>query len=272
MDYFVEIAENPDIQEALGRLYNEPNYPEDLQQTRPSEDGPLLSDTHPSIWRAEIVNWFHLHPGFAAAVWRELAFCISERKRLARAAWTASWLQRHRLQSIMKQIGLEATADEIEKERKFADATPANIEDLRKELGLEYRGPEFIERLIMLDSRPRSTETIAALITNVTEVKELAEKYGVPVPFAMVHEREMEQIAEYRKGRSHANSGEAEAATDANGGKMPSFDGAPIRRALANNLVGLAFSGGGIRSASLSPIWMCCGIVTIFQPFRAADT
>src|SRR5262249_49974999 len=102
MDYFVEIADDPDIQDPLGRLSGSPQCPSRLVSPQVREDPdtgerfefPPLSVTLPGVWRIELVSWFHRYPAFAAEVWQTLAVCNSARLRLARVARVLPWVQR----------------------------------------------------------------------------------------------------------------------------------------------------------------------------------
>ena len=113
-------------------------------------------------------------------------------------------------------------------------------------------------------------QRIAELIRDPKQVRRIAEAKQVPVPFSMVHAAELRQIDATR-----IECGRAEVTR-----RTPSGDGAllarapspaiasapdspavappvahppaPLRGALDRNLVGLAFSGGGIRSATFN--------------------
>src|SRR5438128_2736528 len=162
MDYFREIADHPDITEAVPLVVMDPSQA-DLR----------LAFTRPGMWRAELVNWFHLQPSFAAAVWRTLGRCRTERTRLIRAARSTSWIQTGRVNSALKPFGLGVNSSEAQFERILLAATEQQFEDLRRALQLRYLGPAFIENLVDDAKLTRSTDTIAELIADVSRVREL---------------------------------------------------------------------------------------------------
>jgi len=267
MDYFVEIADDPDIEDALGRLSGSPQCPSRLISPQVREDPdtgerfefPPLSVTHPGVWRIELVSWFHRYPAFAAEVWQTLAVCNSARLRLARVARVLPWVQRPAASNpLLRALNLAPPADAEDFLRALAAATNEDLERARRVLGVDHRGPEFIERLLeRSESGPARAANIARLIAHPEEVRDRAAKNKVPVPFSMMLGDELRQIDEYRVGR--AVTATASAASDQQLGEGDVGDrtrgsqaDAPLREALARNLVGLAFSGGGIRSATFN--------------------
>jgi hypothetical protein len=247
MDYFAEIAECPDIDEALGRLGHASSYPEGIRHML---DGHYqLSRKYPGVWRAVLINAFHLDPTFAAKVWRTLASCRSERERLARDAEARSPFSWSKL--LRTPLGLAETSDETELD--FNKAPDHEIEQVRNVLNRPYPGPAFIEKLVNLDELKTKTavhrmNAVQELISNPDTVWEIANKHAVPVPFSMVHDQELDQIDTARLLRGEADPASKFRATSTGPGPR----GAPLRRALDQNLVGLAFSGGGIRSATFN--------------------
>src|SRR5262249_20341280 len=135
MDYFADIVDNLDSADALSRLAGSTDYPAHLMP---------LAATHPSIWRVELINWLYLHPDFAAAVWRQ-----SQRTRLARAAGLLPWPPTPGANNpLLRALGLSTTITEEEFQRSLTDATEQQLENVRRELKCDYRGPEFIEKLL----------------------------------------------------------------------------------------------------------------------------
>src|SRR4030095_1807266 len=80
MDYLAEIAENPDIEEALDRL-PALEVPVQIREQRAA-----LSATYPGVWRSVLINALHVAPDLASKVWRALGACKSARENLARVA------------------------------------------------------------------------------------------------------------------------------------------------------------------------------------------
>ena len=148
------------------------------------------------------------------------------------------------------------------------DQARALLNDLSEATKTTYEPPAFIARLIVeivaserlnlftgMRRRPTAPKP-EELIANRGEVLRLAAKHAVPVPFAFVHNEELNQITHTRQRTARAgaydNLSEPECDCDPSTpvGEIP--DASPIRHALAANLVGLAFSGGGIRSATFN--------------------
>lgn len=263
MDYFAEIAESPDIEEALECLRNRVGKG-DPAEVRQVFDP--LAAAHTGVRLAVLVNAFHASPDFAADVWLALGACTSERQRLSRAVdalpWSKprpgwfhpnrwlQWRSWRRREHTRIALELQETSSSADCQKGLGDASHEQLVKTRDALGLPQRGPGFLEKLVDLDPPDGDTVTtasgrmkaIAALIRNPEKVRKTAETYGVPVPFTMVHAQELEQIDQTRRA-------DGRALTD---GRARERGGAPLLRALNLNLVGLAFSGGGIRSATFN--------------------
>lgn len=338
MDYFAEIAESPEIEEALKHLAGNPEYPEYLmrpllpfilspdhnsqdaynramdiytsakksydQQKKDKKDDrgkeaepkpPLRSkyfplfETYPSIWRTELINWFHLHPAFAAAVWLKC-----ERMMLARRVGVLPWHEEFKGLDengapLRQTLECNATTSRQQFIEKLFAATDKSLDKVRCKIKKYSPGPDFIERLVEL--KEENNHPIRKCIefclphikslrlslkkTSINEIKQaydliadpdkacdLAKKYGVPVPFSMVLDEELKQINECRDARRNEQEMSAqnkkpseeqrEKQGSGTGGEKDSYCGLPIRKALECGLVGLAFSGGGIRSATFN--------------------
>jgi patatin-like phospholipase len=247
MDYFAEIAENPDIDEALASL--QMRWPAEIRDARIGERP--LSSTHPGVWRAVLVDVFHANPGFAAEVWRALGCCTSARLQLVRAAAAPTGLFSPKKRLLREGLELPTDADARDVEHAIRETDAAHLTAAQTALDRPYPGPAFIEKLVELDQTVAADklataasrmDAIALLIANPDRVREIARANAVPVPFAMAHLQELEQIDAARNDGNRAAA--ADVAADAGG--------SPLRHALNRNLVGLAFSGGGIRSATFS--------------------
>jgi hypothetical protein len=320
MDYFAEIAGAADAVEALTRLRERGDAPRHLLEAPLYE----LHSRVPTIWRAELSNWFYNKPQFAAAVWEELRHCRVHRERVARVAvtlvelhprtaavgeWDSQALRDYLKQTVplipyLRAAWVQAVAvqyghqirpvpDSEQAIRALADALKpigpldANredahllMEDLSAAAAVAYEPPGFISGLLrekestaaqnqftlfwrVRPARPRWTP--AKLIASRGRVLALARRHAVPVPFAIAHGEELSQVADTRQetGRAvaYASAAAAAEAMDANSppcncppenATAPVPDCSPMRRALSQNLFGLAFSGGGIRSATFN--------------------
>ena len=275
MDYFAEIAEHPDIDEALVRVHRRVPYPEAIDRALAGDH--LPPSKYPGVWRAVLINAFHSNPDFAAEVWRALGSCRSGREHLlqvAKGRWLARWSD-----PLRRALGLNDSASWDECVRTLDDASDQQIEQARDGLKASHVGPAFIEKLVDLDrgikARVKTAsgriDAIRELIANPDNVWHIARTHAVPVPFSMVHEQELEQIDAARRDRGWAPTG-IECTPPAAGAGGPAQSpnsavagppapphpnarrtrGAPVREALDRNLVGLAFSGGGIRSATFN--------------------
>lgn len=289
MDYFAEIAEHPDIDEALSQLERRQgeSIPERVRMARTGDRS--LAARYPGVWRSVLINAFHMDPAFAAEVWRELGSCRTARQdlwqlaearllsgctkrrtlwRLAEARLLSRWTN-----PLRRALGVDADSSPAEIQRRLDGASEEQIAQARRELNAPYPGPDFIERLLDYPGRdPRfrmasaRMQRIADLIANPDEVRSIAETNAVPVPFSMVHTAELDQIDDTRRDCDRESATESDGTTT-NAVSPPSTTSpptsppppprrgpapAPLRGALNRNLVGLAFSGGGIRSATFN--------------------
>jgi hypothetical protein len=121
--------------------------------------------------------------------------------------------------------------------------------------------PTFIHDLIAHQSLPyeKRDQAIRDLLANPQDLRACVPEYGAekdesgfrrerqPLPFSFVHEGELLQIGETRRGRGE------DPRDHCTQPKQPeTFRWHAARRALDMNLCGLAFSGGGIRSATFN--------------------
>lgn len=293
MDYFAEIASSTGIYEAIQRVSSHADFPREL--FTPSYV--RLKNDSPRLWRAELVNWFHSHPVFAAAVWAELEYCGDNRERVAaravsllndrsedsndifgqafefaqpatirqiakgaallfpllRKAWVRAVLRQFAVDLAPKETLMQRLNSAMEPDTPLSASFPLDrsrqlLHDLTEAIGTQFPAPQFIQRLLLQANAENVPPTAQDLISNPALTWDLARKYQVPLPFAMVHAAELQQINSTREktGRGQASPTGASASVPV----LP--DGAPIRKALRADLVGLAFSGGGIRSATFN--------------------
>ena len=300
MDYMTELASHPDIAEALDALAGEWQGARWLLGKVPPPEPPgvgFLRDKYPNAWLAEVIHEFYREPRLAAEVWKELRYCRRSRESLEslmRASATAWQFKpaRPRTETVQDADVLKA----YQRDASPSDAANApsreairsHVEKHSAAVGHWHEPPQFIAGLIKaelaakagwysrvtekywLEMRASSEVRQRAyeLLSNRDEVKRVADETGIPVPFSMVLQAELDQIRQTRKYVCDTPHGPRMTATL----REPvigetSFDGAPTRQALREDLVGLAFSGGGIRSATFN-----LGILQWLAAHRSAET
>jgi hypothetical protein len=89
---------------------------------------------------------------------------------------------------------------------------------------------------------PNRDQKIASLLKDPAKVQKGLLEFGIPAPFSLMLQAELDFIEEARVGRG-VSTPDARSATEGE---------TPIERAMRLDLVGLAFSGGGIRSATFN--------------------
>ena len=256
MDYFVELASVPDVLEAIQRERDRKlSHAAEADELLLSE---FLREEHPTAWMDEVVRAFYRTPEFAARVWVNLRYCesfrqhLSENKLRTESAW--HWTKR------TADPLIQPYADKFGKEprkavKECADAIREDryVEGLIQECGLLPDPPTFLRTLMDAagTSEADYDATTQDLLAHPKRVRDLAEEYGVAVPFSMVLHEELDQI-EATRGSVHRvqRPKHTDPALDAS--LADSGQDAPIRRALNMDLLGLAFSGGGIRSATFN--------------------
>ncbi len=129
--------------------------------------------------------------------------------------------------------------------RRHISSRTSSIARPRRTSGFAAHGLRAVETVEQLAYR---------LIANPKEVSDLACTFKVPVPFSMVLQSELEQIRATREWVRDTPDGERTTSMprEPPTGGEPAKEGAPFRQALREDLLGLAFSGGGIRSATFN--------------------
>lgn len=256
MDYFVELANTPDVLEAIRRERDR-----NLPHAKEADDlllSEFLCEEHPTAWTIEVVRAFYRKPEFAASVWVNLRYCERFRQRLSEHKlrsenrwWSSTKDGVPAIREAVKKFGTEPR--KAVQECSAAIREDKVIHGLMKESGLLPDPPTFLRTLMeAVDTSPDDYDDVTQrLLANPELVRRLARKTGVAVPFSMVLDEELEQI-ETTRGHVHRvqRPSHADPAVAASVG--PSGEDAPIRRALDMDLLGLAFSGGGIRSATFN--------------------
>jgi glycerophosphoryl diester phosphodiesterase len=256
MDYFVELAHVPDLLEAVQRVRDrEPRSAKEADDLLQSE---FLREEHPSAWIAEVVRAFYRTPALAARVWVNLRYCESFRQRLAEytlgteSAW--SWKTKQPVPVIQKYIDQFRT-DPRAAVKAFAALIreDRHVEKLMGESALLPEPPGFL-RVLLEAAKTAPADIDAAtqdLLAHPDKTRALAKSHKVAVPFDLVLHEELDQIDATRR-RVHRVQRPTHADPSVGASLADSGQDAPIRRALDMDLLGLAFSGGGIRSATFN--------------------
>ena len=236
-----------------------------------------LITEYPNIWIAQVVHEFYRLPRLAAEAWVELNYCAHFLDKLAKhivadadSRWFAGQKSHDEAVIAANAVKRATPADE-------GAGTPASAWEpdrqnvLRKsaEVGFTHEPPRFIMDLIVRELSPdgwfrpsmateldpQQVRTRAyQLLADRTAVRDLANDKHVPVPFSMMLQGELEQIRQTREWvGAMREGGERITSTP----REPVIGesarhGAPIRQSFREDLLGLAFSGGGIRSATFN--------------------
>jgi glycerophosphoryl diester phosphodiesterase len=330
MDYMMELAGQPDVEEALDLLARRhlalssgarPAEPRSNEFKRAlanvaycGEQG--LARDHPNAWLVELVHQFYAVPQLAADVWSELRYCRHFRLRLATVMTAAAKAmagertrQQHILVATMQERWASKSAAHIPEdvftldhavhvfERALKrDQSRELIDALAVDAEMWPPIPPFIERLVdhiieqrirdapkpsmkdearnaftdfSQDVRQRSfsdawkkrsdqkrrlqyEDRIVPVLARSSEVRRLlatpravadeALRFQIPVPFTLVLDAELAQIRTTRQLNGSRQS------PDGHDKRQLS----PHRKAFDDQLVGLALSGGGIRSATFN--------------------
>jgi hypothetical protein len=262
MDYMAELAEHPDALEALTLLHADVIAGTARVKLGREAAAPLkrligrykfLRDEHPHTWITQLIHTFYNHPPLAAATWKYLRYCTSY--CLATAELLLIEKRRWRFRQGVPREILTRVPDEFDEAYRRGNQPNAiralamhlrterdSIDMLCKQTRLGPTAPEFIadllnvERVVTwnLDDRTQ------ALLASPDAVRESAKLARMAVPFSIVLDRELDQIGKTREAVQRSTQ------------KTPRTNQHPLRRAIDSNLVGLAFSGGGIRSATFN--------------------
>jgi glycerophosphoryl diester phosphodiesterase len=262
MDYLVELAEVPEVVDAIRLVTEQANgggtwaghavTPEHAARARRLQLYDFLRQEHPQAWKAEVVHAFYGEEAFAALVWTNLRYCEPCRRHIA-----AYVLRDQHRKPTKRQLPV-SDPDPAPFARTYASDRSAAIDGYAAALNekpgvidtlcaekpeLVPDPPVFLRTLLEADGTPPEDydRRTRELLTDRAQVCRRAGEKQIPVPFNMVLHQELNQIQTTR--------------ADARGSDHPtpvSEREAPLRRALRMNLLGLAFSGGGIRSATFN--------------------
>jgi hypothetical protein len=238
MDYLVELARHPELLSAI-------KLPQPAVPAGPARDLlrlEFLCKEHPSTWIAEAVHVLYEHPDFARQVWVNLRYCPAFKRQLAdrvlreRAGfWAWSAPSDADIGALAESFDVDAVNAHCSRLGLYPDA-PTFLADLLK--------AEEVKDPTITDPKIRDART-AEYLEDPDSVRDLSREHAIPIPFGMVLEKELDQIDETR-GAVHRSQG-PHLPLPGNLRRVHA-----TRRALDQNLMGLAFSGGGIRSATFN--------------------
>jgi predicted acylesterase/phospholipase RssA len=261
----LELARHPDIVEAIGRMRGG-----DAADAHGLLAMKVLAREQPNVWVTEVVHAFYAKPTLARAAWVELRYCRQFVRDIARRTLREIDV-RSRPWSRMKSVALpipdeilrHSRADRAEAGRMLAarlHQKPEEVDRLCEGLNELPPEPTFIRDIIQGQRLPYKERdaAIRELLAQPEKLRECVPEYRYsagkrreagrhPIPFAFVHESELQQIGQVRKKRGEDPRDLCSAPE-----QPETFRWHPARRAIEMQLCGLAFSGGGIRSATFN--------------------
>ena len=232
MDYLVELARRPDLLEAIKH--------KSLDSSDPAKSllgVAFLATEYPNAWIVEVVHQFYAHPELASQVWVNLRYCATFRPQLAKYEVDKD------LSGLSRLLWSAARETAIRQKTSELSSDPDRVYKLCEESKLFPDPPTFLKDLIAKEKLPpeQRDSLIRTLLAEPKTVRDAAAKQKIPIPFSMVQEGELEQIWTNRLSQGRA--------TNEGSDPVPRHS---ARLALDRNLFGLAFSGGGIRSATFN--------------------
>lgn len=248
MDYMVELARHPDALEAIKHeSLNSFEAAVYLRQVA------FLATEYPNAWIVELVHQFYAHPDFASQVWVNLRYCAASRRQLAQREVTeelkrsSTWWSRLWQSSATRENAIRQKTSEL-------SSDPDRVGKLCIEHEEYPEPPRFLNDLIAIEEltahkqltpeqRDARIRTLLADTKAVRDAvtKQNATKYNIAIPFSMVQEGELDQIRTNRASQGRPTGSGSE-----------TLQRHSARTALDLDLFGLAFSGGGIRSATFN--------------------
>jgi glycerophosphoryl diester phosphodiesterase len=263
MDHFLELAGTDGVKDAISLMVTQAGgqRPWANRQVSPAHRVraeallryEFLEQEHVAAWIAEIVHAFYNDPSFAALAWKNLRYGTAARQRLAefvlrdQARWP--WLRALDVRNVDPSPGPDAemyVTNPTEAIASYAArlaAAPDAVDDYCKATGVIPEPPSFIRALLdTTKTAPADYDaTIQALLATRPEDVRPPEARHIAVSFSMVLHDELTQVETTREAVHRAHRPRPVSRLDM-----------PIRRALNMDLLGLAFSGGGIRSATFN--------------------
>src|SRR5262245_2079693 len=262
MDPLLDLARHPDIVEAIERVRDGDAAPaaKELLVLK------SLANEHRNAWVTEVAHEFYKQPALARFAWVELRYCKQfvtdiARRSLQRHEKARSWVRTKPAPSIPKAIAEQT--DHSSAALAWAEEwvrSPVTVNACCKALDALPDPPLFIRDLIgpalPFEERDRRVQELLEhpelLRADLPEYSSAlsprrASRSTYPVPFSFVQESELRQIGETRQSRGE------DPLDPCKDPQLPAtFRWHAARRAFDMNLCGLAFSGGGIRSATFN--------------------
>jgi hypothetical protein len=240
MDYMLELARHPDLLEAIEHKSLDSSEPAvSLRQVK------FLAKQYPNAWIVEVVHQFYAHPEFASQVWVNLRYCAAFRRQLAKdkadkdlSRWSKLWQSSAAHETAVRQKTSELSSDPDQVHKLCSDSKvfpepPTFLRDLIDSCIKSWKGKKL---------RPEELdERIRKLLAKPKVVRWIASRQKIAIPFSIVQEGELNQIETNRASQGRA--------TNEGSDPVPRHS---ARLALDRDLFGLAFSGGGIRSATFN--------------------
>ena len=311
MDYLLELARNPDLQQAITITGDEEKdlTPAARASLLELQRVSFLATQHPNAWVTEVLHAFYEHPDLAKAVWVNLRHTdrnrtvIASRDLTDQSQRSSSWL--NSMQSWAARTwsgwrGVDQLREEDRPRKQFVEqfkdrpdqtvleyskalgGNRPEVERLCRETAAAPDPPKFLSDLMTAEATTGNERDARAqeLLSDPELARKIARGKQVAIPFSMVQEAELVQICSVRGcvrpsasdsqmaaqsqnacdeiseavARAKKRTNEAPTATctvDA-GTYPPAPRRHSARLALDLNLLGLAFSGGGIRSATFN--------------------
>ena len=275
MDYLLELALHPDVLEAIDSALNDEAKltPEALASLRELKRVSFLATQHPNAWVTEVLHAFYAHADLARLVWVNLRHTDRQRRLVvsrylseesAKDGSLGSKIKSSPLWSMTTSMGITKTPKKTERPsesyvEQFKRQPEKAVSNLSKELSTNRDQteklcratekppdpPTFLADLMAAEGTPQSNrdKRTQEYLADPDLVRKTARDEQIAIPFSLVQEAELAQVTAVRESVRPP--------------RVPPPDAPPLRRhstrmALDMNLLGLAFSGGGIRSATFN--------------------
>ena len=280
MDYLLELARDPDLQQAItitagddgGLSAGARRSLLELQRVS------FLATQHPNAWTTEVLHTLYEHPDLARAVWVNLRYAdrnrtvIASRDLMEESLRTSSWISKVQSKTGAATPQAEEASrprgqfvaqfkerpfDAVSEYSKALGNNRQEVERLCRETAAPPDPPTFLGDLMAAEgTAPKDRdERTQQLLREPAQVRNIAREKQIAIPFSMVQEAELAQINHVRKCVRPPSGEAVDAAADraaAAETQPPAPRRHSARLALDMNLLGLAFSGGGIRSATFN--------------------
>ena len=229
-----------------------------------------LATDYPNVWMTEVVHAFYKTPDVAATAWVELRYCrqflndLAKQLRQRADAMAIPWIGKKPSYSTQVEVAKLRKTHQQDSADDWSKALSEDhdlVDRLCIELDTLPAVPTFIRDLIadQLPSFGARDSRTRDLLAHPDKLRRCVPEYGAeldfegfrrerqPLPFSFVHEGELLQIGKSREARGEKTRDHCDKPD-----RPESFRWHAALRALNMNLCGLAFSGGGIRSATFN--------------------